>query len=173
MLPRQWAFRRVASPLRTTARVAVREPEGIDRDDQRQRIRHRFAEHHLAHAREGRRIAPVGPRAHPGDGFLFERGFTVASIGWQWDVNPSPELMGLDAPSAVADGRPVVGETMVEIRPNERGTTRLLADAWPLAARRVLPQAHQSSTAGSPPAKSQTHACSCATGRTARTRGRR
>ena len=22
----------------------------------------------------------------PGDGFLFERGLTVASIGWQWDV---------------------------------------------------------------------------------------
>ena len=37
--------------------------------------------------------APVGPQAHPGDGFLFARGYTVASIGWQWDVYPSPELM--------------------------------------------------------------------------------
>ncbi len=72
--------------------------------------------------------APVGPQPHPGDGFLFERGFIVASIGWQWDVNPSPELMGLDAPSAMANGKPVSGETMVEIRPNEHGTTRLLAD---------------------------------------------
>lgn len=72
--------------------------------------------------------APVGPQAHPGDGFLFARGYTVASIGWQWDVYPSPELLGLAAPSAMESGRPIRGETMVEIRPNERQTTRLLAD---------------------------------------------
>jgi len=72
--------------------------------------------------------APVGPQAHPGDGFLFARGYTVASIGWQWDVYPSPELLGLTAPSAMQDGRPVAGETMVEMRPNERQSTRLLAD---------------------------------------------
>ena len=72
--------------------------------------------------------APVGPQAHPGDGFLFARGYTVASIGWQWDVYPSPELLGLTAPSALSGSNPVGGETMVEIRPNEHGTTRLLAD---------------------------------------------
>jgi hypothetical protein len=72
--------------------------------------------------------APVGPQAHPGDGFLFARGYTVVSVGWQWDVYPSPELMGLVAPSAMAEGKPIGGETIVEIRPNERGTTRLLAD---------------------------------------------
>jgi Alpha/beta hydrolase domain len=72
--------------------------------------------------------APVGPQAHPGDGFLFTRGYTIASIGWQWDVYPSPELLGLAAPSAMQGGRPIGGETMVEIRPNERDTTRLLAD---------------------------------------------
>jgi hypothetical protein len=72
--------------------------------------------------------APVGPQAHPGDGFLFARGYTVASIGWQWDVYPSPELLGLAAPSAVDGGKPIHGETMVEMRPNERVTTRLLAD---------------------------------------------
>jgi hypothetical protein len=72
--------------------------------------------------------APVGPQAHPGDGFMFARGYTVASIGWQWDVYPSPELLGLAAPSAMKGSTPIGGETMVEIRPNERGTTRLLAD---------------------------------------------
>ena len=91
--------------------------------------------------------APVGPEAHPGDGFLFRRGYTVASIGWQWDVYPAPELLGLVAPSAMRDGRPIGGETMVEMRPNERGTTRLLADrvhrplpasAGPQAAARLL-----------------------------------
>ncbi len=72
--------------------------------------------------------APVGPQAHPGDGFLFERGFTVVSIGWQWDVLPSKEMMGLIAPSAMRDGKPVGGETMVEFRPNDRTATKLLAD---------------------------------------------
>jgi hypothetical protein len=72
--------------------------------------------------------AAVGPQAHPGDGFLFARGYTVASIGWQWDVDPSPELLGLAAPSAMEGSKPIGGETMVEIRPNEPGTTRLLAD---------------------------------------------
>jgi Alpha/beta hydrolase domain len=83
--------------------------------------------------------APVGPQAHPGDGFLFERGFTVVSIGWQWDVYGSAELMGLVAPSAMrsapaASGSstgkstPIGGETMVEIRPSQRHTTWLLAD---------------------------------------------
>jgi hypothetical protein len=72
--------------------------------------------------------APVGPQAHPGDGFLFARGYTVASIGWQWDVYPSPDLLGLVAPSAMEGGKPIHGETIVEMRPNERVTTRLLAD---------------------------------------------
>jgi hypothetical protein len=72
--------------------------------------------------------APVGPQAHPGDGFLFARGYAVASIGWQWDVYPSPELMGLTAPSAMDGAKPIGGQTMVEMRPNERTTTRLLAD---------------------------------------------
>jgi alpha/beta hydrolase family protein len=80
--------------------------------------------------------APVGPQPHPGDGFLFARGYSVASIGWQWDVYPSPELLGLAAPSAMRGGDPIGGQTMVEMRPNERGTTRLLADRIhrPLAA---------------------------------------
>jgi Alpha/beta hydrolase domain len=72
--------------------------------------------------------SPVGPQADPGDGFLFSRGYAVASIGWQWDVYPNPELLSLAAPSATEGGKPIGGETMVEIRPNERGTTRILAD---------------------------------------------
>ena len=48
--------------------------------------------------------APVGPQAHPGDGFMFARGYTVASIGWQWDVYPSPELLCLAAPLAMEGG---------------------------------------------------------------------
>lgn len=72
--------------------------------------------------------APVDREAHPGDGFLFRRGFTVASIGWQWDVFRSESLMGLDAPLAQRDGVAVGGQTMVEIRPGSRCHTWLLAD---------------------------------------------
>ncbi len=72
--------------------------------------------------------APIAREAHPGDGFLFERGFTVASIGWQWDVYKSDSMMGLEAPVALRNGVPVGGETMAEIRPNTRVTTWLLAD---------------------------------------------
>jgi hypothetical protein len=72
--------------------------------------------------------APVAREAHPGDGFLFRHGFTVVSIGWQWDVYRSDAMMGLDAPLALQDGIPLGGETMVEMRPSSRVTTYLLAD---------------------------------------------
>ena len=64
----------------------------------------------------------------PGDGFLFRRGFSVASIGWQWDVYRDDVLLGLQAPMAdlANEGNP--GQTVVEIRPNERTGTWLLAD---------------------------------------------
>ena len=72
--------------------------------------------------------APLTQQVHPGDGFLFERGFTIASIGWQWDVFRSDVLLGLEAPVAMRDGVPLGGECMVEIRPSQRMTTWLLAD---------------------------------------------
>jgi hypothetical protein len=72
--------------------------------------------------------APVSREAHPGDGFLFNRGYTVVSIGWQWDVFRSDSLMGLDAPLAMKDGVAVGGENLVEIRPSQRVNTWLLAD---------------------------------------------
>ncbi len=65
---------------------------------------------------------------HSGDGFLFERGLTVASIGWQWDVYQSAVLMGLTPPAADLSQEPNVGQTVVEIRPNKIATTWLLAD---------------------------------------------
>jgi hypothetical protein len=32
------------------------------------------------------------------DGFLLERGWTIASCGWQWDVQRGPGILGLTAP---------------------------------------------------------------------------
>ncbi|MFW6195387.1 MAG: alpha/beta hydrolase domain-containing protein [Chloroflexota bacterium] len=64
----------------------------------------------------------------PGDGFLFNRGLTVASVGWQWDVYRDDVLMGLDPPMADLSGEPDPGRNVVEIRPNQRHRTHLLAD---------------------------------------------
>jgi hypothetical protein len=70
------------------------------------------------------RAAPVlEPTAEidPGDGFLLDRGFTVAWCGWQWDVPRSPARMGLAAP--VAD---VEGELQLRFQlPNDRETVPL------------------------------------------------
>lgn len=74
----------------------------------------------LAHAGDMREM-PAG------DGFLFRHGYSVAAIGWQWDVLPEIGL-SLDAPLAEQDGHPTTGQIMVEFRPDRRERTRLLAN---------------------------------------------
>ena len=50
----------------------------------------------------------------PGDGFLFERGFALASIGWQWGVAAG---LGLAPSEALVDGAPVTGDVICRIQP--------------------------------------------------------
>lgn len=50
----------------------------------------------------------------PGDGFLFRRGFALASIGWQWDV---PAGLRLDAPEVLENGEPVEGDVVCRVQP--------------------------------------------------------
>ncbi|MFN8525982.1 MAG: alpha/beta hydrolase domain-containing protein [Chloroflexota bacterium] len=64
----------------------------------------------------------------PGDGFLFERGWTLAWCGWQWDVIRNPILMGLEAPQALESGRPIVGWSQVELQLSAPSPHKLLAD---------------------------------------------
>lgn len=71
---------------------------------------------------------PPTARIPDGDGFLFRHGYTVAWIGWQWDVFRDDALMGLDAPHALIEGRPVQGLAVVEIHPTLSEKTRLLAN---------------------------------------------
>jgi hypothetical protein len=72
---------------------------------------------------------PIDSDAIPeGDGFLLRHGYSVLSIGWQWDVFRSNALLGLDAPGISIDGHPVTGQACVEMRPNVRDRTRLLAN---------------------------------------------
>ena len=40
----------------------------------------------------------------PGDGFLFQNGYAVISLGWQYDVYRSSSLMGMDPPSVKVNG---------------------------------------------------------------------
>ena len=57
---------------------------------------------------------------HPGDGFLFCRGFSVASVAWQWNAPDSPTLLQFAAPEALdGDGHPISGEAITDLRPSE------------------------------------------------------
>lgn len=64
----------------------------------------------------------------PGDGFLMNRGWTIASIGWQWDVSRASGLMGLTAPVALDGGRPIDGWVCVTHQLNAAAPEVLLAD---------------------------------------------
>ncbi|HZE56649.1 MAG TPA: alpha/beta hydrolase domain-containing protein [Chthoniobacterales bacterium] len=55
-----------------------------------------------------------------GDGFLMERGVTVAWIGWQWDVREDAGMMRLYAPAARAGDKPITGLVRADFTVNER-----------------------------------------------------
>ena len=85
----------------------------------------------------GRPLAPGffnrAPRAesladplHPGDGFLFRRGFAVASVAWQWNTPRVEGILRFDAPDAAADG-PLPGQAYADLRPNRE------AASWPIS----------------------------------------
>ncbi|HEV2389079.1 MAG TPA: alpha/beta hydrolase domain-containing protein [Candidatus Acidoferrales bacterium] len=62
-----------------------------------------------------------------GDAFLLRKGFTIAWLGWQWDVRNEPGLMRLYAPVARnADGSSIRGLVRADWTPS-----RLTAE-WPL-----------------------------------------
>lgn len=63
-----------------------------------------------------------------GDGFLFNHGYSVISLGWQWDVIEDDVLYGFEAPFAKIDDTGFRGETVVEIRTNYIQKTHLLAN---------------------------------------------
>ena len=44
-----------------------------------------------------------------GDNFLLEQGFTLAWVGWELDLPPTPGLLRADAPIATNKGKPIVG----------------------------------------------------------------
>lgn len=77
----------------------------------------------------GQRMLEASTAIDPGDGFLFERGWTLAWVGWQWDVPRQPALVALDAPQALGpDGKPIAGQILVQFQPTQHEAARLLSD---------------------------------------------
>ncbi len=64
----------------------------------------------------------------PGDGFLLERGWTIAWCGWQWDVVRQSGWLGLDAPMATVEP----GWMRVEFRPDIEEADHHLSDSSPI-----------------------------------------
>lgn len=57
---------------------------------------------------------PAWPDLIPsGDGFLMNHGWTIAALGWQWDVIRGTGLIGLEAPVALDGGEPIEGTVSI------------------------------------------------------------
>jgi len=64
-----------------------------------------------------------------GDGFLFEHGFLVVWLGWQWDIPREPPLMSVTVPVAKnRDGSPIRGWVRSDYVPDEALTRFSLGD---------------------------------------------
>lgn len=66
----------------------------------------------------------------PGDGFLFENGWTVAWAGWQWDVPRTPERVriGVTPPQIPVTARTAGTQMQLRIQPNNREACFALTD---------------------------------------------
>jgi hypothetical protein len=53
-------------------------------------------------------------RADAGNGFLFERGYSLLWTGWNWDVLPGDGRLQIELPIATEQGKPIVGPVAAE-----------------------------------------------------------
>jgi hypothetical protein len=58
-----------------------------------------------------------------GDGFLMRQGYTLVWLGWQFDIPRRDGLMGLDAPPALDQGKPITGRVSTTFTPNAADPT--------------------------------------------------
>ncbi len=77
-------------------------------------------------------LDPLEP-AHFGDGWLMQQGFSLAWMGWQWDVPERPGLLRLRAPIATDGGTPITGLVRSVVIVGERKDEAPLADSDHLA----------------------------------------
>ena len=64
----------------------------------------------------------------PGDGFLQRHGWTLAWVGWQWDVPKPTVRLGLDAPRVPAGALGADAPMQLRIQPNGRRMDYPLTD---------------------------------------------
>jgi Alpha/beta hydrolase domain len=66
-------------------------------------------------------VTPTDSNPESGDGFLMRQGYTVAWVGWEYDVADQPGRMRLSAPIAsAADGKPIHGLVRTDFTPSEK-----------------------------------------------------
>jgi hypothetical protein len=75
------------------------------------------------------RRADGTPDVDPGNGYLMRQGYSVLSVGIQWDPPESPERMRAWFPEALEDGRRLTGPNFVQWWPNRETPYQLLSDA--------------------------------------------
>jgi Alpha/beta hydrolase domain len=68
------------------------------------------------------------PPIDAGDGFLMQRGYVVASCGWQFDLPDVPGLIRLHGVEAREHGQPVRGRVYVQLQAPEDVSDFLLSD---------------------------------------------
>ena len=71
-------------------------------------------------------LPTLGSDIEAGNGFLLRRGWTIALLGWQFDVQRGPGLIGLEAPRATGATTAIT----VQFQPNLARTRERLAH-WP------------------------------------------
>ena len=74
-----------------------------------------------------------------GDGWLMRQGFTLAWMGWQWDVPEQPGLLRLRAPVASDGPRPITGLVRAVVLLDERKAQAALGDRGHIAYPAVDP----------------------------------
>jgi Alpha/beta hydrolase domain len=78
----------------------------------------------LLHLGEGGGTNPMRTVKDFGDALLLKQGFTLAWVGWEWDLPRDPNLIGLEAP--VLHG--IQGPVRSQIQVNRKTTSMSLAD---------------------------------------------
>ena len=73
--------------------------------------------------------APPDGQVDPGDGFVLRRGLSVGWVGWQWDVERRPGVVGIEVPEALGpDGGPLRSQARLEFLPLTPQSHHRLAD---------------------------------------------
>ena len=60
-----------------------------------------------------------------GDGFLMKRGFTVVTVGWEFDVPAGNDMIRIEVPMASDAGRPITGMVRASFTPDRRDPFRV------------------------------------------------